>query len=150
MKKYALFLMLPLCWACNDDELGFTDNPALQSVAGTWKVISFEDHLADERTYKTEENSRGLDIILTFDDSVTPHTIKGGNTTNSIWGTFENQRPKAIQIEALGSTNVGQPEWGDLFSSVISQGVGKYEINELQLRIYYNDEKNSVTLIKEN
>jgi K+-transporting ATPase A subunit len=38
---------------------------------------------------KTQQNSLGLDIIISFDDTSDPHKMSGKNTTNTIYGEFE-------------------------------------------------------------
>lgn len=137
---------------CSRDEFDindFRDDTSIQTIRGTWKVISFEDFRSDKVEFKTEENSWGYDIIVTFDDSVSPHEVWGRNTTNSINGEFEHVGDRQFQILRLGTTFVNQPEWGDKFSAAITDEHVRFKINSEHLRIYYDNNKKSLTLTKE-
>ena len=53
-----------------------------------------------------------------------------------------------IHIISYGGTKIGQPEWGNMFSKIIYD-LESFEINEHQLRFYYDDSEKSVTLSHE-
>ena len=125
----------------------FNDDSSITTLNGTWKVISFEDFKSNELEIKTSENSWDYDIIISFNDSINPHKIYGRITTNSVNGEFEYVGERKFLIDRMGTTFVGEPEWGEKFRNAISDGA--FKINSERLRIYYNNKRKSVTLLKE-
>jgi hypothetical protein len=122
----------------------FSDDPAVTTITGTWKVIAYEDLVARTRILKDNNNSRGMDVVLIFNIN----QINGKNATNTVFGTFSYLTPREVHIESFGGTKVGEPEWGNLFSRAVYD-FKDFEINETYLRFYYNDRKNRVTLQKQ-
>ena len=113
------------------------------------KVIAYEDYEQGELIAKTEENSRGMDVIVTFDDTTDPPSIEGSNTTNSIWGTFEYTGPRSFSVPGLASTLVGQPEWGNVFSAIFTEGELVFTVNPSSLKIHNSLQQLSVVLERE-
>jgi hypothetical protein len=153
LRVFAVFAALVLLFSCDEDHLetsSFYDNPTVNSIAGTWKVVSYENYNGNNIITKTNENSmNGADVIISLNDTDTPHQIWGVNTTNQITGTFEcAAENRSFRIINLGSTYVNQPEWGNLFSDAILK-VTAYKVNEQQLRLYYNNMGNSITLVRQ-
>jgi len=101
---------------CSNDNIGissFSDDPSITSLNGTWKVFSFEDYAAGEVEHKNEENSRGLDITITYDDTKEPNELSGTNTTNTVLGEFEYAGTRSFRMIKYLTTEIGQPDWAD-------------------------------------
>lgn len=141
-----ILISLVLVIACDDKSVNpasFQDDFAIDSLSGTWKVVSYEDYSSNTIITKTDENSwNGADVIINLNDKTNPPQIWGVNTINQISGTYQyNPESRSMEIPV-------QPEWGDLFSKGIHK-VKTYKINDKQLRLYYNNSNNSITLVKQ-
>ena len=138
--------------SCSNDEFdinSFADVSSITSLNGTWKVISFENYTANNRELKNQENSRGLNIIINFDDTKDPNELSGTNTTNTVFGEFEYIGTRGFKTTNYGTTEVTQPVWADKFNQAILDGEVEFKINKTGLRIYYNNNTKSVTLKRE-
>ncbi|MBX2965336.1 MAG: hypothetical protein KF845_04260 [Cyclobacteriaceae bacterium] len=145
------FLLIGL-FGCSDNDFdirGFKDDPSINTLNGTWKVISFEDYAQNTVEYKNQENSWGFDIIVFFNDTLDPKLFGGKVTTNSVSGEFEYISERQFRIPQYATTFVGQPKWADNFNHAISGENVTFRINDRRLRIYFNNETKSVTLTKE-
>jgi hypothetical protein len=143
---------LALMQCANNDSYDinqFVDNKSIQTLNGTWKVISFEDHALKSIELPNQENLRGTEIKITFNDTKTPHEINGLNTTNSISGEFDYTPTRKFKIKRLGTTFVAEPAWGTKFSKAIFSNDIEFIINNKRLRVYYNQRVNSMTLEKQ-
>ena len=137
---------------CSNENLdinSFNDDSSIMTLNGTWKVISFENYSDNIREFKNQENSRGLDITINFDDTKDPNELSGTNTTNTVFGEFEYIGARKFKIENYGTTEVAQPVWADKFNQAIIDGEVNFKINVTGLRIYYDNETKSVTLTRE-
>ena len=123
----------------------FVDDVDIVSMNGTWEVLSFESYADKSREFKTEENSDGLDIVITFDDTKTPHEFSGQNTRNSILGTFVYPTTRKFKAITYFSTEVGQPAWADMFNEALASGELDFKVNKTELRLFYNSGMRSVT-----
>ena len=119
------------------------DDLSISTINGTWKVIAYKELDIKKVITKDSSNSWGFDVIITFDDTVNPPKITGRTTTNSIFGEFEYINDRSVRILTLGSTYVGQPEWGDKFIDLVSESDLIFEVNESQLRIVNNQKQRS-------
>jgi hypothetical protein len=150
--RTALFtLLLFVQLSCSNDEVNigsFNDDPTITTLNGTWKVISFEDFATNTTETKTQENSWGKDIIVSFNDDLNPKLISGQVTTNSVVGEFEYVGQRQFKVNRYGTTFVGQPVWADKFGEALSDTV-TFGVNKEQLRIYFDNKTKSVTLTKE-
>jgi hypothetical protein len=129
--------------SCDKDRINenFRDDPSILNINGKWKVVSYEDFEKGSVTVKNDVDSwNGMDVILTFADS----TFYGQNTANIVSGKY-TLAGRYIDIISYGGTKIGQPVWGSMFSDIVYQ-LRTFEINEHQLRFYYNDSEKSVTL----
>ena len=125
----------------------FEDDPSISTLNGTWRVTSFENHIDQTVEYKTQENSLGLDIVVTFDDTKNPKELSGKNTTNYFQGEFSYLGNRDLIVTHYYSTEILQPSWADKFQAIMS-GEVHFKINLTELRIYYHDKTKSVTLVK--
>jgi len=137
--------------SCSDDDFdsnNFRDDTSITTLNGKWKVVSFEDFTKKTTESKNQENSWGMDIIISFNDTVDPKLFSGRVTTNSVTGEFVYVDKRQFKLLSYASTLVGQPEWADKFGIAV-RGDVTYEISDDRLRIYYDNKTKSVTLIKE-
>ena len=131
----------------------FNDDPSISTLNGTWKVYSFENLISNTIEYKTRKNSGGQDIIVEFNDAKDPHGFTGIKTTNSFGGEFNYVSSRQFKLKGVISTLAGQPKWADEFDKFIVYGLNKevkFIINEEMLRIYYDYDTKSATLIRVN
>jgi hypothetical protein len=132
--------------SCDKERINenFQDNTGITNINGKWKVVSYENFEKGTITVKTDVDSwNGLDVILTFlDDS-----IWGYCTTNNMRGKY-SLSGRNIHIITYGGTKIAQPEWGNLFTKVIYD-LESFEVNEHQLRFFYDNSEKSVTLSRE-
>lgn len=138
--------------SCSDEDLDtkiFNDDPSITTLNGTWKVVSFEDLTTNTTEFKTQDNSWGKDIIVTFNDNLNPKLFSGKVTTNSVVGEFDYVGTRQFKLSRYGSTFVGQPVWADKFGVAMTDGDVPFKINRERLRIYYDNKTKSVTLTKE-
>ena len=138
--------------SCSNEDIdinSFNDDPSITTLNGTWKVISFEDITANNIEYKTQENSWGKDITVTFNDNLNPKLFSGKVTTNSVEGEFDYVGVRQFKLSRYGSTFVGQPVWADKFGVAMTDGDVSFKINRERLRIHYDNKTKSVTLTKE-
>ena len=138
MKVWLLYLgLIALLLGCDDDfeSLAIQDDASVLSLNGTWRLVAYEDYRQNEIITKTEENSWGRDVVITFDDTTDPFGINGQNTTNSVFCSFDYTERRSIRVPALGSTYVNQPEWGNLFNRLMRDEL-TFQINTSYLKIY--------------
>ncbi|HEY0741002.1 MAG TPA: hypothetical protein VGD40_06040 [Chryseosolibacter sp.] len=138
--------------SCSSEDVAFKpleDDPSITTLNGTWKAISFEDYVSGTVETKTQENSWGEDIVLTFDDTTSPGAVRGKITTNAIEATFQYKGARQIHFEDYFTTYVGQPKWADYFKEVILDEQVAFEINNVYLRIFSSDKSKSVTMLRQ-
>lgn len=138
--------------SCSSDDIdinSFRDDSSITTLNGTWKVVSFEDLTTNMTEFKTQENSWGKDIIVTFNDNLDPNLFSGKVTTNSVQGEFEYAGQRQFTLSRYGSTFAGQPVWADKFGTAVLDGNVTFAINSEKLRIYYDNKTKSVTLTRE-
>lgn len=154
-KIFLIILILSSLIGCVKDQFSFkdenntnhrthTDNfPSDNNVLGSWVVMFYEDLENGTIIYKSEVESMDLDVKLKFmDDS----TFCGFNTTNEIAGHY-TQQDSIIHIDGYGGSKVGQPEWGNMFSDIVeARSIGSFKRSSSQLKLYYNNHKNCITL----
>lgn len=143
MKRLILvFWIIAISVSCEKSQVdrNFDDDPSIKNIDGTWVVVSYES-LKNPITRKNDvESWNGMDVILTF----TKDSLYGRNTTNSIMGSYALNN-RNIQIIRYGGTKMGQPTWGNMFSDAVFK-LDSFKINPTQLRLYYDDNMNSMTL----
>jgi len=127
------------------------ENPIPPDLIGNWKVVSFDDNATLTKVIKTDTNTwtqfNNGDITVNFiGTSSTIGEISGRNVTNSFSGKFEISSNSKIVVNKLLWTEIGEPIWGQLFHSI--ESAETYELIGDNLVIYYNQKKNSITLIK--
>lgn len=149
MRTVLICLLIFAQLGCADHDIDmqlFVDDVDIVSMNGTWEVLSFENYADKSREFKTEENSDGLDIVITFDDTKTPHEFSGNNTRNSVVGTFVYPMTRKFKVITYFSTEVAQPIWGDKFNEALASGEMEFKVNKTELRLFYDSGARSVTL----
>jgi hypothetical protein len=144
MKKLLLIIGIIIISAgCKKDQLknNLDNDQSIQNINGIWVVVSYEDFEKNSVVIKSDVDSwNGLDVILTF----TIDSLYGRNTTNTVYGNF-TLSDSTIHIIRYGGTKIGQPEWGNMFSDIVHR-LESFKVNKNELRFYFNNNKNSVTL----
>jgi hypothetical protein len=138
--------------SCSNDAVSvdsFNDDFSVMTLNGTWKVLSFENYTDNSREFKNEGNSKGLDIVINFDDTKDPGELSGTNTTNTVFGELKYTGIKRFKISNYTSTYIAQPVWAEKFNQVIFSEELNFKINRTGLRIYYDNNTKSVTLTRE-
>jgi hypothetical protein len=149
---FTIIAGLALMQCVNNDSYDinqFVDNRSIQTLNGTWKIISFDDHALKKVELPNQDNLRGLEIKITFNDTTKPLSIYGINTTNTINGEFEYIQTRKFKIMNLSTTDVGEPDWGKKFTIAILSKDIEFIISGKRLRVYYNQRVNSMTLEKQ-
>ncbi len=147
----AALILVPLIINCEKDK---NENPKVftSDIAGSWKVISFEDYETSTKTIKTIENTweccKGDNTANFTMSNSTSGIVKGYNVTNSFHGDFAIDLKGRIFIYNLIWTERGEPEWGYMFHSI--EKAETYEVKNNQLIIYNNQKRNSITLQRTN
>jgi hypothetical protein len=152
IRQIVIGLVLLGQFSCTSNDISinsFKDDPSITTLNGTWKVVSFDDLTANTTESKTQENSWGKDIIVTFNDNTNPKLFSGKVTTNSVAGEFEYISQRQFKLNRYGTTFVGQPVWADKFGKAVLDGNVTFGINSEELRIYYDSKTKSVTLTRE-
>jgi len=145
---YILTLVVITFYSCNKSE-----EIQNHDLTGNWKVISFENYETDTIITKTETNTwsqfNNGDITVNFKTSNSiSGLISGRNVTNTFSGNYTIDKEGGIAINNVIWTEIGEPEWARLFHSILL--AAEYEINDDLLILYYNQKKNSITLINQN
>jgi heat shock protein HslJ len=149
--KFALALtMLIALSACKKENImqAVVDDEGITSIAGTWKVVSYDDWTNNTQITKDENNTwtdfnKG-DVTISFQDSKQMGDINGKTVTNTIFGNYTLSNPRKMKVESLGGTRINQPDWADLFWEHFPKAEA-YAVNNKQLRIFYNSNKNSIS-----
>ena len=155
-----LFLQALTFLACTKEDIGrpieVKDNLAIQTVYGTWKLISREDYRTNQAFYKDFSDAQGYcnglrscDILLMFykidaTDSITGHTIN-----IEVFGSFSfDQQTRTFHTLEFGGTKMGEPHWADNVWNYIYL-IESYAVNEHYLRLYFNNKHQSLTFRKQ-
>lgn len=155
MKKFTLKFVFAIAIlitsnACKKQNIIQTvfDDEGITSIAGTWKVVSYDDWTNNTQIKKDENNTwtdfnKG-DVTISFQDSKPMGDFNGKTVTNTIFGNYTFSNPRKMKVESLGGTKMNQPDWADLFWEHFPKAEA-YAVNNIQLRIFYNSNKNSIS-----
>jgi hypothetical protein len=128
-----------------------SENLIPPDLIGNWKVVSFDDNVNLTKVFKSSINTwpdfnNGDNTVNFSKSSSTSGEINGINVTNSFTGNFEISSGNKIVIKDGIWTLINEPEWGTLFRSIAL--AESYELTGNNLIIFYNQKKNSISLIK--
>ncbi|MGE5458026.1 MAG: hypothetical protein ACM3RX_06705 [Methanococcaceae archaeon] len=120
-------------------------------MIGSWKVASFDDNVNSTKIVKTVTNTwldfnNGDNTMIFSNPTSTGGDVSVRNVTNGFVGKFIIAPDNTIDIKNGPWTDLGEPEWGRLFHSI--EYAETYELSRDTLVIFYNQKKNSITLIK--
>jgi hypothetical protein len=146
LKVLLLFFTTILLGSCAEKE-----SPQPADLSGNWKVISFDDNITLTKVIKTDSNTwtqfnNGDNTVSFIGTDSAVGEITGRNVTNSFSGHFEISADSKIVLNNLVWTKVGEPIWAQLFHSI--ESAENYKFIGDNLVIYYNQMKNSITLIR--
>jgi hypothetical protein len=148
-----LTILIAVCSCEKDNPVkAIYDDKNITTIAGTWKVISYDDFTSNTQikkdTNNTWTNFNNGDVIVTFTDTLPLGRIHGRTVTNEVFGNYTLLGPRTINVENFGGTLINQPDWADFFWENIKKSE-EYSVNNTHLRIFYNSKKNSITFEKE-
>lgn len=127
------------------------DDKNITTIAGTWKVVSYDDLANNTQITKDTNNtwpkSNNGDVIITFQDTIDTGLIDGQTVTNGVSGNYILLNPRKIMVQNFMGTMINQPVWANLFWENFPKSE-EYSVNKTQLRIFYNSNKNSITFEK--
>lgn len=148
----ALTILIVIC-GCEKEKTiqNIIDDKNITTIAGTWKVISYDD-LADNTQITKDANNTWTDfnngdVIITFQDTQDTGLIDGRTVTNGVTGNYILSNPRKISVVNFMGTLINQPVWANLFWDNFPKAE-EYSVNNTQLRIFYNSNKNSITFEK--
>jgi len=146
LKVLSLFFAAFLFSSCTKNE-----NLVPPDMIGSWKVVSFDDNVNSTKIVKTDTNTwlefnNGDNTMRFSNPTFTGGDVSVRNVTNGFVGKFIISAGNKIEIENGPWTTIGEPEWGQLFHTI--ESAETYELNRDTLIIFYNQKKNSITLIK--
>ena len=155
--RLALSFLSLLMFACSKSggPLVVTDDIGITDVYGSWRLVSRENYTTGEVFYKDAQaqsycgTTNHCEVVINLamgnpTDIITGHTI-----TNIIYGSFRfDAVSRTFTTLEFGGTKVGEPSWGDnLWNNMHS--IRKYSVNPRYLRLFFNDDKQSLTFARE-
>ena len=151
---FAILTILIVIFGCEKEKSIQTiiDDKNITTIAGTWKVVSYDDLANNTQITKDANNtwpkSNNGDVIITFQDTQDTGLIDGITVINEVSGNYILSNPRKISVVNFMGTLINQPDWADLFWENLPKSE-EYSVNKTQLRIFYNSNKNSITFEKE-
>ena len=147
-----LAIIMVIC-ACERENFIPTikDDKEITTIAGTWKVVSYDDFAHNTQITKDADNTwlqiNNGDVIMTFMDTLGTKEIEGVTVTNYVSGSYTITAPRKIKVLNFNGTYIDQPEWADLFWEKIEES-DEFSVSNTHLRIFYNAKRNSITFEK--
>ena len=119
---------------------------------GIWKVVSYNDLILKTSVTKNSSNTwtdfNNGDVSVSFNNSSsTRGTISGLKVTNQFSGEYLIINENQINIGNLITTEINEPQWAIMFHQI--EKAESFNISGRILTIFYNQNKNSITLEKE-
>ncbi len=147
-----LTILTVICGCAKEKSIQtINDDKNITTIAGTWKVVSYDDLTNNTQitkdTSNTWTNFNNGDVTITFQDTLATGLIHGQTVTNGVSGNYILSNPRKIMIENFMGTEINQPVWANLFSENFPKSE-EYSVNNTQLRIFYNSNMNSITFEK--
>jgi hypothetical protein len=142
-----LTLLLVVILSCNKDSIpDFNDDPAVENVYGTWRLVSRENYTTNQVFYKPSSvqsyctTTRPCDVIFTLSKGTSKDILDGHTIVNSVSGAFTfDPVTKKFNVSSFGGTKIGEPDWSDnVWDNMYS--IETYKVNSTQLRLYFGNE----------
>jgi len=149
----AFLTILTVICGCEKEKSikAIADDKNITTIAGTWKVVSYDDLVNNTQITKDTNNTwprfHNGDVIVTFQDTLDTGLIDGITVVNEVSGNYILSNPRKISVVNFMGTLINQPDWADLFWENLPKSE-EYSVNKTQLRIFYNSNKNSITFEK--
>lgn len=125
-----------------------------QTLAGTWKVVSYQDTATHAVYFKSSPEggitgSFNQDIVITFAQNKDTLSLQGHTVTNEVWGSFLLNNGSGLKSILFAGTKVYEPNWGSWFWTAM-RSITSYHLNGNTLTINYNGQAtNQVSLVRE-
>ncbi|HQW12098.1 MAG TPA: hypothetical protein PK076_03500 [Saprospiraceae bacterium] len=138
----AISILFVMGCSKNDDDIYYR-------LAGNWKVLYYIENGQKitklEKPTWPEDNNGEITANFTIPDNNGKGTISGVRVTNSYNGNYTVQRNGKISFGPLSQTYIGEPDWTELYNIRLAEN---YEVNNLILLMYYNNNKSVIVLGK--
>lgn len=140
-----ILLLVTLCYACPNNPNKIQKTESLKSLNGTWNLTSIEiEKRAEKNPYNMEKTVR-----LTFEDNEQEGKITGNDICgNQVFGDYQLNSDNKIEVLRFGGTKRGCGGWASNFWGLIRK-VESYEVNEGQLKFYFDKGTNYLIFEKE-
>ncbi|EZH74089.1 hypothetical protein ATO12_14535 [Aquimarina atlantica] len=136
-----LSLILGICFftSCSSDD----NLTQIKRLNGTWELISYKNLVTGEITTKPVDLD--FNVILKFDDTSNPNKV----TSNQFLGEYTYNSFSSFKLNSYYLTEIYEPEWGaSIYEIVQKDEILEYTIKNSELKIYYNNGNNVITLEK--
>lgn len=145
LSKILLLLSLTLfLGSCNKEE----EDTTTHDLAGAWRVVAYVDYVTLTKITKTNENTSPYingDVTVFFTKTDWKDGVfSGKNFSNNFSGKYSIDLKGGVKIESYEGTKIYEPEWGQLFHSILN--AESYEVKDNLLIFYYNQRRNSIIL----
>jgi hypothetical protein len=149
MKKTIILIILTISVIVNGCKK--TEPDLALDIAGTWKVISYDNYDLNTKITRTSSNTwtdyNNGDVTINFKTSGSQGgDFTGINVTNRFSGKYVLNSTEFGAKDFI-TTEINEPEWAQLFHSI--NDVDRYEVFDNKLVLYYNQKKNGITLEKQ-
>lgn len=138
--KFCLIISVINFTSCKEEQVVQSD-----PINGAWLLISYEDHQTGETIQQTSDNSNGEDVTIHFSETDNINYVTAYDGFNTLSGKYSTFEENNISFTETSTTLVGgAPFWSEHFSTFFFTELDYYEVNDSQLRIYYEQESKSV------
>lgn len=147
-----LTILIVICGCAKEKSIQtINEDKSTTTIAGTWKVVSYDDLVNNTQITKDNNNTwtnfNNGDVIITFQDTLDTGLIHGVTVINGVSGNYILSNQRKIRVENFMGTEINQPVWANLFWENLPKSE-EYSVNNTQLRLFYNSKKNSITFEK--
>ena len=147
-----LTILIVICGCAKEKSIQtINEDKSTTTIAGTWKVVSYDDLANNTQITKYNNNTwtnfNNGDVIITFQDTLDTGLIHGVTVINGVSGNYILSNQRKIRVENFMGTEINQPVWANLFWENLPKSE-EYSVNNTQLRLFYNSKKNSITFEK--
>ena len=142
--KILLSLLVVITIGCTKDS---KEKYPVQSIAGEWKLIAYENFELNNTITQSLENSNGHDVIVSIYENEDFNSIQISTEYNhhSAYYSFQSDTSftlSNIYIELVG----GELFWSSTITDILTSTNHNFEIEDSELRIYYEDNLKSILL----
>lgn len=125
------------------------DDISKVTLHGTWTVVALKDLVNETIEYKSEANTYGGEIWVSFNDRSNPREYDGKNISNSFFGSYTYVGLQKMKVLQGGMTEVGRnPPWEKLFNKAFYQAEVPFVIEQDSLTIYFSNRTKAFVLVR--